>query len=101
MSSTQKVITDSDKSPLVQVLTLMFLVIAILACLVRTGTKIHMIKALRVDDLLVIAASVSRQKRPCIPPASADVHAHRFLPLASPSPFSWAATMDLGSIPTR
>ncbi|KAH6886872.1 hypothetical protein B0T10DRAFT_607723 [Thelonectria olida] len=58
MSSTQKVITDSNKSPLVQVLTLMFLVVAILACLVRTGTKIYMIKALRVDDLLVIAATV-------------------------------------------
>ena len=66
MSSTQKVITDSNKSPLVQVLTLMFLVVAILACLVRTGTKIYMIKALRVDDLLVIAATVSTQRRPCI-----------------------------------
>ncbi|RTE85051.1 hypothetical protein BHE90_000466 [Fusarium euwallaceae] len=58
MSSTQRVITDSNKSPLVQVLTMMFLVIAILSCFVRMGTKIHMIKALRVDDILTIVATV-------------------------------------------
>lgn len=61
MSSTQRVITDSNKSPLVQVLTMMFLVVAILSCFVRMGTKIHMIKALRVDDILTIVATVSRQ----------------------------------------
>ncbi|KAJ3543405.1 hypothetical protein NM208_g3603 [Fusarium decemcellulare] len=58
MNPPQKVITDTNKSPLVQVLTLMFLVIAILSCFVRTGTKIHMIKTLRVDDILTIAATV-------------------------------------------
>lgn len=57
--SAPKVITDSNKSPLVQVLTLMFLVTAVLACLVRTVTKFHMIKTLRADDLLVVAATVS------------------------------------------
>lgn len=60
MSSTQRVISDSNKSPLVQVLTMMFLVVAILSCFVRMGTKIHMIKALRVDDILIIVATVSR-----------------------------------------
>ena len=60
MNPTQKVITDTNKSPLVQVLTLMFLVIALLACSVRTGTKIRMIKTLRADDILTIVASVSR-----------------------------------------
>ncbi|KAL7755713.1 hypothetical protein ACKLNR_014240 [Fusarium oxysporum f. sp. zingiberi] len=44
MSSNQRIITGSNKSPLVQVLSLMFLVIAILACMVRTGTKLYMIK---------------------------------------------------------
>ncbi|WAO82846.1 Hypothetical protein NCS54_00001400 [Fusarium falciforme] len=58
MNPTQKVITDTNKSPLVQVLTLMFLVIALLACSVRTGTKIRMIKTLRADDILTIVASV-------------------------------------------
>ncbi|KAH7224438.1 hypothetical protein B0J15DRAFT_456835 [Fusarium solani] len=58
MNPTQKVITDTNKSPLVQVLTLMFLVIALLACSVRTGTKIRMIKILRADDILTIVASV-------------------------------------------
>ncbi|KAI8650777.1 hypothetical protein NCS57_01412600 [Fusarium keratoplasticum] len=58
MNSTQRVITDSNKSPLVQVLTMMFLVVAILSCFVRMGTKIHMIKALRVDDILTIVATV-------------------------------------------
>ncbi|SPJ85037.1 related to integral membrane protein [Fusarium torulosum] len=58
MSSTQRVITANNKSPLVQVLSLMFLVIAILSCLVRTGTKLYMIKTLRVDDILIIVATV-------------------------------------------
>ncbi|KAF5676111.1 integral membrane protein [Fusarium heterosporum] len=58
MNSNQRVITDNNKSPLVQVLSLMFLVIAILACFVRTGTKLYMIKILRVDDILIIVATV-------------------------------------------
>ncbi|KAF5019814.1 hypothetical protein F66182_8183 [Fusarium sp. NRRL 66182] len=58
MDSSQRIVTDSNKSPLVQVLSLMFLVIAILACLVRTGTKLYMIKTLRVDDVLTIVATV-------------------------------------------
>ncbi|KAF7552851.1 hypothetical protein G7Z17_g4038 [Cylindrodendrum hubeiense] len=58
MSSTQRIITDTNKGPLVQVLTLMFMVIAVLACFVRSGTKIHMTKSLKVDDILAIAAAV-------------------------------------------
>jgi hypothetical protein len=57
---TQKVVTDTNKSPLIQVLTLMFLVIFLFSCSVRIGTKIRMIKALRVDDMLIIVATVSR-----------------------------------------
>ncbi|KAH7191153.1 hypothetical protein DER44DRAFT_678001 [Fusarium oxysporum] len=58
MHPTQKVITDTNKSPLIQVLALMFLVIFLLSCSVRIGTKIRMIKTLRVDDILTIAATV-------------------------------------------
>ncbi|KAJ4139755.1 hypothetical protein NW768_001099 [Fusarium equiseti] len=58
MSSSQRVITDSNKSPLIQVLSLMFLVIAILACFVRTGTKLHMIKTVKFDDVLIIIATI-------------------------------------------
>ncbi|KPA38020.1 integral membrane protein [Fusarium langsethiae] len=58
MSSSQRVITDSNKSPLIQVLSLMFLVIAILACLVRTCTKLYMIKTVRADDILIIVATL-------------------------------------------
>jgi hypothetical protein len=58
MSSSQRVITDSNKSPLIQVLSLMFLVIAILACLVRTCTKLYMIKTVRADDTLIIVATL-------------------------------------------
>jgi hypothetical protein len=54
----QRIITDTDKAPLVQVLALMCAVVALLACCVRTATKIGMIKSLKVDDLLVIAATV-------------------------------------------
>ncbi|QPC58063.1 hypothetical protein HYE67_000294 [Fusarium culmorum] len=58
MSSSQRVIRDSNKSPLIQVLSLMFLVISILACMVRTGTKLYMIKSLRADDILIIVATL-------------------------------------------
>jgi hypothetical protein len=61
MSYSQKVITDTNKAPLVQVLALLFAVIAILACFVRAGTKIHMVKTLKKDDILAIIATV----RPC------------------------------------
>jgi hypothetical protein len=54
----QRIITDTDKAPLVQVLALMCAVVAVLACCVRTATKIGMVKSLKVDDLLVIAATV-------------------------------------------
>ncbi|KAH7189848.1 hypothetical protein BKA60DRAFT_611857 [Fusarium oxysporum] len=57
MHPTQKVITDTNKSPLIQVLTLMFLVIFLLSCCVRIGTKICVIKTLRVDDILTIATT--------------------------------------------
>jgi hypothetical protein len=60
MHPTQNVVTDTNKSPLIQVLTLMFLVIFLLSCSVRIGTKICVIKTLRVDDILTIAATVCR-----------------------------------------
>lgn len=96
MSSTQRVITDSNKAPLVQVLTMMFLVVAILSCFVRMGTKIHMIKALRVDDILTIVATVSR------PVLGSAFMAHSVFPSFSRlssllSSFSHA-TMGLGSL---
>ncbi|KAH8684043.1 hypothetical protein BGZ61DRAFT_507586 [Ilyonectria robusta] len=58
MSSPQRIITDTDKAPLVEVLSMMFLVISVLACFVRSGTKIHMVKALKIDDILAVAAAV-------------------------------------------
>lgn len=60
MHPTQRIITDTNKSPLIQVLTLMFLVISLLSCFVRIGTKIRIIKTLRVDDMLTVVATVSR-----------------------------------------
>jgi ABC-type uncharacterized transport system auxiliary subunit len=64
----QRIITDTDKAPLVQVLALMCAVVALLACCVRTATKIGMIKSLKVDDLLVIAATVRLHLSLSIPP---------------------------------
>ncbi|KAJ0129439.1 hypothetical protein HZ326_27470 [Fusarium oxysporum f. sp. albedinis] len=58
MHSTQKVITDTDKSLLVQVLVLMFVVIFLFSCSIRIGTKIRMTKTLTVDDMLTIVATV-------------------------------------------
>lgn len=54
----QNLITDDDKSALIEVVTLMFMVLSILACLVRTGTKLYMIKTVKWDDILVIIATV-------------------------------------------
>lgn len=54
----QKLITDDDKAPLIEVLTLMFLVLAILSCFVRTGTKIYKIKTVKFDDILAIIATL-------------------------------------------
>ncbi|KAH7201341.1 hypothetical protein DER44DRAFT_869959 [Fusarium oxysporum] len=57
MHPTQEVITDTNKSPLIKVLTLMFLVIFLLSCSVRIGTKILITKTLGVDDIFTIAAT--------------------------------------------
>lgn len=54
-------VTDHDKAPLIEVLTLMFMVIAILACFVRSGTKLYMIKTLKTDDILTVVATVCNQ----------------------------------------
>ncbi|KAM5510062.1 hypothetical protein FOXYSP1_13028 [Fusarium oxysporum f. sp. phaseoli] len=58
MHPTQEVITDTNKSPLIKVLTLMFLVIFLLSCSVRIGTKIIITKTLSVDDIFTIAATL-------------------------------------------
>lgn len=54
----QKLITDTDKAPLIEVLTLMFLVLGLLSCFVRTGTKIYKIKTVKFDDILAIIATL-------------------------------------------
>jgi hypothetical protein len=56
MDATQRIITDTDKAPLIQVVTLMLLVVGIMSCLVRSCTKYYMIKTLKADDLLTIAS---------------------------------------------
>lgn len=93
MSSTQRVITANNKSPLVQVLSLMFLVIAILSCLVRTGTKLYMIKTLRVDDILIIVATV---RHACLSHTRRFTYActHRSLQLVRQPPSSMHVSMD-------
>lgn len=65
-------VTDHDKAPLIEVLTLMFMVISILACFVRSGTKLYMIKTLKPDDILTVVATVCNQ----LP------HAHAHAPYA-------------------
>ncbi|OAQ64781.1 hypothetical protein VFPPC_06008 [Pochonia chlamydosporia 170] len=59
MAQTQVEITDSNKSPLIQILSWFFLVVAILAALARSGTKLHMVKTLKLDDWLAVAATSS------------------------------------------
>ncbi|EFX05036.1 hypothetical protein CMQ_5298 [Grosmannia clavigera kw1407] len=58
MTSSRKVITDDDKSALIQVLALFLLTLNILACSVRSGAKIYIIKALKADDILAILGTL-------------------------------------------
>ncbi|KAK2591188.1 hypothetical protein QQS21_011122 [Conoideocrella luteorostrata] len=58
MTTKQVEITDSNKSPLIQILVWMFLVIAVLAAIARIGTKLHMVKTLKTDDCLAMSATV-------------------------------------------
>jgi hypothetical protein len=97
MSSNQRIITDNNKSPLIQVLSLMFLVIAILACLVRTGTKLYMIKTVRVDDILIIAATV-RHPSHFMHSQHAYIYALRYLRLVKLRLSLMRASMDSANI---
>ncbi|KHO00279.1 uncharacterized protein MAM_02202 [Metarhizium album ARSEF 1941] len=51
-------VTDSNKSPLIQVLSWFFMVVVILSAIARCGTKLHMVQTLRLDDWLAVAATV-------------------------------------------
>jgi hypothetical protein len=59
MAQDQVRITDSNKSPLIQILAWFFLVVVILSAMARCGTKLHMVKTLKLDDWLAISATVS------------------------------------------
>jgi hypothetical protein len=59
MDQTQELITSSDKSPLVKILTLMFLSICVLAAIARIATKLSMVGKLRWDDCLTTISAVS------------------------------------------
>jgi len=58
MASHRELVTDTNKSPLIQILSWLFLVIVVLSCAARTGTKLHMTKSLKAEDYVAIAASV-------------------------------------------
>jgi hypothetical protein len=59
MDQTQELITSSDKTPLVKILTLMFLSICVLAAIARIATKLSMVGKLRWDDYLTTISAVS------------------------------------------
>lgn len=54
----RELVTDHNKSPLIQILAWMFFVIVVLACIARTGTKLYMVKRLKSEDWFAIAATV-------------------------------------------
>lgn len=58
MSSQPESISESNKSPLVQLLTSLFLAIAVLALLVRLGTKYSRAGKLAIEDGLASIATV-------------------------------------------
>jgi hypothetical protein len=59
MSQSQELITSDDKTPLVQVLTWIFLTISILSVVARIATKLSMVGKLRLDDYLAVVSAVS------------------------------------------
>lgn len=58
-SPQQELVTDHNKSPLIQILAWMFLVIVVLSCIARSGTKLYMVKRLKTEDWFAIVATVS------------------------------------------
>ncbi|OAA39933.1 hypothetical protein ISF_09835 [Cordyceps fumosorosea ARSEF 2679] len=58
-SPPRELVTDNNKSPLIQILAWMFLVIAVLACVARTGTKLYMVKRLKAEDWFAIVATIA------------------------------------------
>jgi hypothetical protein len=59
MDQVQELITASDKTPLVKILTWMFLSISVLAAIARIATKLNMVGKLRWDDYLTTISAVS------------------------------------------
>ncbi|KID86812.1 choline transport protein [Metarhizium guizhouense ARSEF 977] len=58
MAQKQVQITDSNKSPLIQILSWFFMVVVILSAIARCGTKLHMVKTLKSEDWLAVAATI-------------------------------------------
>jgi hypothetical protein len=59
MDQVQEQITSSDKTPLVKILTWMFLAVSVLAAIARIATKLNMVGKLRWDDYLTTISAVS------------------------------------------
>ena len=59
MVQAQELITSSDKTPLVKILTWMFLAVSVLAAIARITTKLSMVGKLRWDDYLTSISAVS------------------------------------------
>ncbi|TQV90437.1 PTH11-like integral membrane protein [Cordyceps javanica] len=58
-SPQRELVTDRNKSPLIQILAWMFLVIAVLSCIARSGTKLYMVKRLKTEDWYAIVATIA------------------------------------------
>lgn len=59
MVQAQELITSSDKTPLVKILTWMFLAISVLAAIARITTKLSMVGKLRWDDYLTSISALA------------------------------------------
>ncbi|ATY60490.1 hypothetical protein A9K55_005472 [Cordyceps militaris] len=58
-SPQRELVTENNKSPLIQILAWMFLVIAVLSCAARSGTKLQMVKRLKTEDYFAIVATIA------------------------------------------
>lgn len=78
MENDQLVITDTNKSPLIQILIWVFLSISVVTVLIRIATKAAYIRKLGVDDIYILVALVSADSMSHISQVATDGYLDTF-----------------------
>lgn len=94
MDQVQELITSTDKTPLVKILTWMFLSVSVLAAIARIATKLNMVGKLGWDDYLTTVSAVStchftEQNTPQMLTSSLTARGHRSIRSGGGSVRKW------------